>query len=620
MGAGPGPTSAAGKPRAGRSTQEEATVKVAVYARVSSESQAARGTIASQLEALASRTAAERDEVVATYIDDGYSGARLDRPGLDALRDAAEAGAFEAVWCLSPDRLAREFAYQVLIMDELARFGVTVRFTDTPPIDDNPQARLLVQVQGLFAEYEKAKMAERYRRGKIYRMRAGEAIFWKVPYGYRRAPRSEAGPPHLEVYEPEAEVVRRMFNEYLEGTSLRQVARHLYEDGSLTATSKALWRPSTIAGLLHNRAYAGTAVWNRHDDVAHHGEKRRRLRPQEEWVEVPVPPIVSEEVFAAVQATTRDNSIFSPRRSTPGLWLLRGLVVCGACGVRAHAHQTRSTKDHVNRYYDCANHDPFRAGGPDRRCRERQIRADELDAFVFGQVRQVLLRPELLIAGEEALAGKAKIPDDQLCAAQLERIGRRGDQVDAERRRLADLYQAGLVDLDELRRRSKDVAARKTRLDNERAQLIARQQQLAVDNQLRRCVADFAARATTGIDNLDFDGRQRLLRLVVEQVRVTGWHVEIRLRIPLDDGSPDGGPGQPDRPKSPAPTGGSRRQRTTAKPVSSGVRLRPAGQHQRNAKLFLTVVLGPFERVEGLYIHRDLFPRPSRAGRRALNV
>ncbi|HEY6423062.1 MAG TPA: recombinase family protein, partial [Pseudonocardiaceae bacterium] len=558
-------------------------MKVAVYARVSSESQAARGTIGSQLEVLAARSVAEGHEVVATYTDDGYSGARLDRPGLDALRDAAEAGAFEAVWCLSPDRLARSFAYQVLITDELARLGVTVRFTDTPPIDDDPQARLLIQVQGLFAEYEKAKMAERYRRGKLYRMRAGEAIFWKVPYGYRRIPRSEAGPAHLEVYPPEAEVVCRMFSEYLEGTSLRQIARHLYEDGVLTATAKALWRPSTIAGLLHNRAYAGTALWYRHDDVARPGEHRprRRLRPQEDWVEVPVPPIVPDEVFAAVQATTRDNSIFSPRHSTPGLWLLRGLVVCGVCGVRAHVHQTKSTKTHINRYYDCANHDPFRAGGPDRRCTERQIRADELDTFVFDQVRQVLLQPELLIAGEAALAGKTKIPDDQLCATQLERIGRRADQIDAERRRLADLYQAGLVELDELRRRSKDVAARKARLDNEHAQLLARQQQLAIDNRLRRCVADFAARVTTGIDNLDFDGRQRLLRLVVEQVRVTGWHVEIRLRIPLHNAPTDGGSQQPDTPKSPTPTRNSRRQGTTRKPVFSDVRLRSAGHVQQ---------------------------------------
>src|SRR5438105_6562375 len=139
-------------------------MRVAIYARVSSESQQARGTIGSQMEVLRARIRAEGHELVAECSDDGYSGARLDRPGLDALRDQAEAGAFEAVWCLSPDRLARAYVYQVLVLDELARHRVPVRFTDAPPLDD-PQARLLVQVQGVIAEYERAKFAERERRG-----------------------------------------------------------------------------------------------------------------------------------------------------------------------------------------------------------------------------------------------------------------------------------------------------------------------------------------------------------------------------------------------------------------------------------------------------------------------
>ena len=205
-------------------------MKVAIYARVSSEAQAARGTIGSQLEVLQSRMAAEGHEVVATYVDDGYSGARLDRPGLDSLRDAAEAGAFAAVWCLSPDRLARSFPYQVLILDELARLGVPVNFTDSPPIDDDPQARLLIQMQGVIAEYERAKISERNRRGKLYRVRAGEAIFWKVPFGYRRVPRSEAGPAHLELYEPDAAVVRRIFADYLAGRCLFAIAEGLTRD------------------------------------------------------------------------------------------------------------------------------------------------------------------------------------------------------------------------------------------------------------------------------------------------------------------------------------------------------------------------------------------------------
>src|SRR6185369_7905467 len=147
-----------------------------------------------QLAVLRERVGVEGEEVVAEFCDDGHSGARLDRPGLDALRDAAEAGLIERVWCLSPDRLARVYAYQVIVLDELTRHGVSVRFTDAPPIDDDPQAKLLTQVQGVIAEYERAKIAERYRRGKLFRSRAGEVMAWRTPYGYRRLPRDTTGP------------------------------------------------------------------------------------------------------------------------------------------------------------------------------------------------------------------------------------------------------------------------------------------------------------------------------------------------------------------------------------------------------------------------------------------
>jgi DNA invertase Pin-like site-specific DNA recombinase len=151
-------------------------MKVALYARVSTDAQEARGTIGSQLEVLRARASGESHDIVAEFLDDGHSGARLDRPGLDALRDAAEGGLFDAVWCLSPDRLARVYAYQVVVLDELARHGVRMLFSDSPAMDDDPQARLLTQVQGVIAEYERAKIAERYRRGKLYRSRAGEVI------------------------------------------------------------------------------------------------------------------------------------------------------------------------------------------------------------------------------------------------------------------------------------------------------------------------------------------------------------------------------------------------------------------------------------------------------------
>src|SRR5439155_26422536 len=238
-------------------------MRVAIYARVCSESQEARGTIGSQLEVLRARIRSEGHELVAEFCDDGYSGARLDRPGLDMLRDQAEAGAFEAVWCLSPDRLARAYVYQVLVLDELAQFGVRVIFADAPAIDDDPQLRLLTQVQGVIAEYERAKIAERNRRGRLFRARAGEPVSWKAPYGYRRIPRSPQGPAHLEVFEPEAAIVRRIFDDYVAGGhSMRQICWRLYEAGIRSPAGNPAWSYCTIAKTLRNPAYAGTLYCN----------------------------------------------------------------------------------------------------------------------------------------------------------------------------------------------------------------------------------------------------------------------------------------------------------------------------------------------------------------------
>ena len=244
-------------------------MRVALYARVSTESQQARGTIGSQLAVLRDRVGAEGDEVVAEFCDDGHSGARLDRPGLDALRDAAEAGLIERVWCLSADRLARVYAYQVIVLDELARHGVGVRFTDAPPIDDDPQAKLLTQVQGVIAEYERAKIAERYRRGKLFRSRAGEVLAWRTPYGYRRRPRDAHRPARLEVFEPEAAVVRRIFDDYVHGGhSLREIIRRLAADQIPPPTGRdRLWRTSTLSKLLRNEAYIGRVYVNRTEAV-----------------------------------------------------------------------------------------------------------------------------------------------------------------------------------------------------------------------------------------------------------------------------------------------------------------------------------------------------------------
>ncbi len=535
-------------------------MKAAIYARVSTERQAERGTIGSQVEALRAQVAAAGDEIAGEYRDDGHSGARLDRPGLDALRDAAEAGLFEVVWCLSPDRLARSCAYQVLILDELARLGVPVRFTDAPGLDDqDPQAKLLTQVQGVIAEYERAKIGERYRRGKLYRSRAGEVISRKAPYGYRRIPRGPGGPAHLEIYEPEAAVARRVFAERAAGTTIRQICRQLNADAVPTPTgSRAVWHTSTLNRVLRSEAYIGRVYYNRTETVPDNrpGRRTRQVpRPPSEWIAIPCPPLISEETFEAAGKASADNTKWSPRRAEPGAWLLRGLVKCGPCGVGTNCHKMRGRNGTWHRYYYCHNHDPLRAGGEDRRCPERNIRADALDEFVFAQIRAALLDPALLLAGEQAVAVHAPAPDDELLAAELARLGRKLDAARSEHDRLIDLYQAGLIDMPELQRRATAITARQKDLTAKRDALAAQRAGLAKDNQLRRGVEHFAARVRAVIDDLDYARKQQLLRLLIDNVQVTGWHVKIQLRIPLPE--PPAGSHPRGKPTKPEPDGGA---------------------------------------------------------------
>ena len=528
-------------------------MRVGIYARVSTDAQEARGTIGSQLEALRARVAADGDELAGEYIDDGISGARLDRPGLDALRDAAEAGLIEALWCLTPDRLSRSYAYQVLITDELARHGVAIRYLDAPEMASDPQARLLTQVQAVIAEYERAKITERSRRGKLFRARAGEAVCWRAPYGYVRVPRAGERLAHLVVNEEQAAVVRRIFDEYVAGgRSIRQITRGLNDD-HIPSAAGGRWATGTVGRLLRREVYVGRLYLNRTKMEPRPGQRARQVRrPKEEWILVPCPAIIDEATFAAAARACADNTNFSARRLDPNEegWLLRGLVVC-ACGARRAVDRARRGDANGTRirYYECLYRDPVQAGRPERRCRQGMIRADALDQFVFDQLKAALFRPELLLAGEDAVAAHTPAPDDELLAAQLDRLQRRLDAGEAERRRLADLYQAGVLDLTETQRRGRELAERQQHSTAERDALTSQRRELSTGNQLRRRIDDFAARVTATIDELDFHQRQRLVRLLIDHVDVHGWHVDIHLRIPLDQPNP-GTDAEPTKPRS----------------------------------------------------------------------
>ena len=172
-------------------------MEVAVYARVSTSQQQHEGTIESQRRSLTQHIQHHGWSLLPEheYSDDGISGARLDRPALDRLRDVARRGEFDAVVILSPDRLARNYAHQWLLIEEFEKMNTQLIFLQNP-FGDSPQGKLLTQMQGMIAEYERAQIAERTRRGRLEKARHGEFMPWAYTcYGYRYLPKRHAARP-----------------------------------------------------------------------------------------------------------------------------------------------------------------------------------------------------------------------------------------------------------------------------------------------------------------------------------------------------------------------------------------------------------------------------------------
>src|ERR1700744_1777946 len=206
----------------------------AIYARVSSDKQREESTIASQTAALIEFSRSRGYQVPAEWVfeDEGYSGASLVRPGLERLRDLAAEGQIEAVLVHAPDRLSRKYAYQVLLIEELGRHGVETIFVKAPQ-GATAEYQLLVQFQGMIAEYERAQILERSRRGKRHRAQSGEvSVMSGAPYGYRYIRKTDEAPAAYALLEAEARVVQRIYEMYtVEGLSIGEITRRINAQG-----------------------------------------------------------------------------------------------------------------------------------------------------------------------------------------------------------------------------------------------------------------------------------------------------------------------------------------------------------------------------------------------------
>jgi site-specific DNA recombinase len=522
----------------------------AIYARVSSARQKKDHTIGSQTQALREHAAGNGLEVPGEWVfeDEGHSGATLVRPGLEALRDLAAQGCLDVVLVYSPDRLARKFAYQALLIEEFARDGVRVEFIKNGARGDSPEDQLLVQFQGMFAEYEKAQLMERYRRGKAHRARTGSVnVLSGAPFGYRYLRKTDLAGAAYEIAEGEAALVAEMFRRYAdEGASIADMARWLTSLGVPTRTGKQRWDRSVIWAMLRNPAYAGTAVFGKTMAIHQPAGLNRvaRLqgrsvprpvktvdRPRAEWTGIPVPAIVPAETFERVQQRLAGNKRFAAR-NTKVPSLLQGLAACASCGYGYYRTSTRTTNKKIY-YYRCLGSDDYRYEGG-RVCRNQPVRADYLDTVVWDHITRLLADPTLIHAEISKRLEQARTTDP--VTSRRNRLETALAKSTASISAMIEALSEQLITIDELRAKMPHLRAREQNL---RRQIDALDAQAADRDAYLKLADDlegFLARLRASATETTVEDRQRVLRLLVKDVLIGPEKITIRHRIPTRAG------------------------------------------------------------------------------------
>lgn len=478
--------------------------RCALYCRVSLEEQVEKFGLDSQARSVREYADAKQYEAQFVFSDEGYSGADLDRPGLEQLRSAIRTRAIDVVICHDPDRLSRKLAHLAIIQDECERYSVRLEFVTTQ-VAPTAEGRMFLSLKGIFAEYEREKIRERTLRGRREKARQGFIVGGTVPYGYRYLGKSDGQHGQLVVVEEQAVIVRQIFAWCLDGCSVREITVRL-NDAGIPPKFASRWGKSAVGRLLRNETYVGTAYYNRRQrsepdnaPASHVGRRDKktihRMRRPDEWICIPVPAIVDRAVFDQVALRLRANVERLSGRPAAA-YLLRGLLYCGRCNRKMGACPM-----HGVRFYRCAGRERLAAS----RCNAGTVKSDRIERAVWESIARAFRDPKALVSliTRHQPIPQISSPDVSKLTQRIEQIRRREFRatqalVDCD---LADQYQAIKDDLTAMR-------AQRRRLDSELAALHSR-------STLPTDVDGLCQSAARAVDNLNPAERQEFVKTVV---------------------------------------------------------------------------------------------------------
>ena len=512
---------------------------VAIYGRVSTSNQENEGTIESQL--LAVREFAKRNGyvVVREYLDEGWSGDTLIRPALDQLRMEAKQKIWEGVLIYDPDRLARRYSYQELVMDELREARIEVIFVTTPA-PKNPEEKVMYGMRGIFSEWERMKITERFRLGKVRKVKEGHILVSEPLYGYKYIPKNGEKQGYYEINSEEAKIVKMMFDWVgNEGLTLRAVVRRLQELGIKPRKSKrGVWNTSTLTTLFRNRAYIGEARWGSSYAVVPENpinkekyrkmkKSSRRNKPEEEWIasKIPVPVIINRELFYKARKRLETNFELS-RRNTKNEYLLGGKIYC-ICGQRRTGEGALHGK-HL--YYRCIDR-TLRHPLP-KVCNEHGVNAKLADKLVWNEIAKLITSKKRLkvqaIRWLRKRQNKAKLNQGDL-GAMLKEIGKLKEQDDRYNR----AYGAGVFTMEKLKEYTVPIAEKINSLQLQVAKYKQEQDKVVTMLPDDSEIESFAEEARKDIKTYDFAKKRELIMKSINKIIGVKTELKVAGCIPI---------------------------------------------------------------------------------------